>query len=72
MASIVSKTGIAAVTKAIERICIVVRRYGPKLQSVINAGVSSGVITASEAATALSFINLAVTACTIFQKLSGY
>jgi hypothetical protein len=66
------RTGLATVTFAIKRICVVVRKFGPSLTAAIDLAVTEGKITSGQAATAQAFIISAVAACDIFRAASGY
>jgi hypothetical protein len=67
-----AKSGIVAVTLAVEHICRVLVSYDVKLRAAIDLAVTSGKITADEAEIAKAFLSSAQIACAIFRAASGY
>jgi hypothetical protein len=72
MAAITGKTGADAVFKALKRICIVLAHYRAKLDIVIDAADTNGVITTAQATTAHDFLATANTVCAIFEAVADY
>jgi hypothetical protein len=70
--AITGKTGADAVFKALKRICIVLAAYRAKLDNVIDAAVTNGVITSAQGTTAHDFLATANTVCGIFEAVAGY
>jgi len=66
------KTGADAVFKAFTRICIVIAKYRAKLDLVIDAAATAGVITSTQATTAHDFVASAATTCAIFRLIADY
>lgn len=67
-----AKSGIVAVTKALEHICHVLVSYDLKLRAALDAAVTAGHITSDQAVVAKAFLSSAQVACTIFKAASGY
>lgn len=70
--AVTGKTGADAIFKALQRICLVIAKYRAKLDNVIDAAASAGVITSAQATTAHDFVAAANAACTIFGLIAGY
>lgn len=70
MTEFIGRSGADAVFKALDRICIVVRRYGPKLNIAIDLAETASLITASEAITARAFVATASATCNIFRVVA--
>jgi len=70
--AITGKTGADAIFISLKHICRVIAKYRAKLDTVINAAASSGVITTGQATTAHDFVATAQVACDIFALIAGY
>lgn len=70
--AITGKTGADAVFIALRHICRVIVKYRLKLDNVITAAQTAGVITVDQAETAHNFVNTAQAVCTVFELIAGY
>jgi hypothetical protein len=66
------KTGLVAITFAVEKICRVLAVYDTKARIALDAAVADGLITSGQAVTAKAFLDSAGVACTIFRLATGY
>jgi hypothetical protein len=66
------RTGIATVTFAVNRICEIVRKFGPSLSAAIAAAVTAGHITSEQATAMNAFLVAAQATCDLWKKASGY
>lgn len=66
------KSGADAVSRALEMICGTIKRYRTKLDAVIDAAETAGAITAPQAATAHTFVEVASATCAIFQAIAAF
>lgn len=70
--AVTGKTGADAVAKALQHICIVITKYRPKLDAVIDAAAGAGAITSAQATIAHDFVSTASAACAVFQLIADY
>jgi hypothetical protein len=66
------RTGIAALTVAVKHICKLLTTYRPAINGLIDAAVSGGHITSSQATTLKSWLDGASAACDVLRIVSGY
>jgi len=66
------KTGIAAITLVAHHGCHILVTWRPKIDAVIAAAVASSTITAAQATTVTSWLNLTQAACDVLHIISGY
>lgn len=70
--AITGKTGADAIFIALKHICRLLAKYDLKLRSVVLAAQTAGAITADQATTINSFLNVANATCSAFNALANY
>lgn len=70
--AITGKTGADAVFTALHHICKVLNAYRIKLDNVIDAAETAGVITSTQATQAHDFLATVNVVCGIFELIAGY
>ena len=71
MAEYVGKSGVDAVFKALQRICIVIAKYEAKMLAAIAVAETAGVITSAQATVATGFVAAARSTCDVFRAVAG-
>lgn len=66
------RTGLVAVTLALEAICRTIRKYRPKMDDALAAAVTGGVITSDQKATVTTFLDITQAACDVLRIVTGY
>lgn len=64
------KNGGVGVSKALTAICAIIKAFGPKLNAFIDGLVTSGHLSAADAATAKAFLSSATALCDIFKAIA--
>lgn len=70
--AVTGKTGADAVFQALQHICRVITKYRTKLDAVIDAATTAGVITSAQAVIAHDFVSTASAACSVFELIASY
>jgi len=70
MANFNGRSGADAIFKALHRICIVVQRFGPKLNLAIDLTAEAALITSEQATAAKAFITSSGAVCDIFNVVA--
>ena len=66
------RTGADAIFRALHAICGTLKRYRPKLETLIDSLVSTGVLTAAQGATVNDFIATSSTLCDLFGLIASH
>lgn len=70
--AVTGKTGADAINKDVHHITRLIAKYAPKLDAVISAAQTAGVISAEDAGILRAWIAGAQAAAVIWAKLAGY
>lgn len=72
MTQITGKTGADGISRAMKRICLILKKYDAKLRALVDALVASNVISAADKAVIITFLDSTDALCRLFDLIANY